>query len=219
MSGAHKHVFKTLTLCVLFAVANCLLNILVNRMLALPLFLDTLFTISITFLAGPVFGIICAVLTSVAGTFLMPPYMPIYCMYALCSIAGVALTEVFCRSYNLGFSAKRNAAGWANGDTDFSTFTILLLLSVVMCLQMSVMGGLIASIISVLISIPEYAVSPESYFKLGLLMNHIPSPAAEIIARIPINIFDRILSVFGGYGLALLVQGALAPVPGAQRQG
>ncbi|MFP3042626.1 hypothetical protein LQZ19_12490, partial [Treponema primitia] len=91
-------------------------------------------------------------------------------------------------------------------NTGFITFTILLLLSVVMCLQMSIMGGLIAALIPLLVPAPEYTVSPENYFKLGLLINNVPPLAVEIMARFPINIFDRLLSVFGGYGLALLIR-------------
>jgi hypothetical protein len=75
-----------------------------------------------------------------------------------------------------------------------------------MCLQMSVMGGLISALIPLLVSVPKYTVSPENYFKLGLMLNNVPFPVAEIVARLPINIFDRLLSVFGGYSLALLIR-------------
>jgi hypothetical protein len=204
MAGPFRNWLKLLVLCVLFAGGNFLLNILVNRILTMPLFLDTVFTLTITFLAGPVFGIITAILSSMLGTFLLPPYMPLYSLYALCSIAGVALTAAFCRSYGLGFFTKQAAR--TDADTGFISFTILLVLSVVMCLQMSIMGGLIAALIPLLVPSPEYAVSPENYFKLGLLINDVPLLAAEIIARILINIFDRPLSVFGGYGIALLIR-------------
>ncbi|AEF82737.1 hypothetical protein [Leadbettera azotonutricia] len=204
MAGTSKYWLKNLFLCVLLSGGNCLLNILVNRILGLPLFLDTLFTLTVTFLSGPVFGIISAILTSAVGTFLLPPYMPIYSLYVLCSITGVALTEVFCRSYKLRLTATQSAP--ADADSGFGTFTALLLLSVVLCLQMSIMGGCIAALIPALVPIPGYTVSPENYFKLGLLINNMPVLAAEIISRLPINIFDRLLSVFGGYGLALLIR-------------
>jgi hypothetical protein len=208
MAGTPKHLFGNLILCVLFAGGDILLSFLINRTLALPLFMDTLFMLAMTFLAGPVFGIITAVLDSAMGTFLLPPYIPIYSLYVLCSIAGVALTAFFCRRYKLGFAADklRSSREGSPQDTSFSTFTVLLVLSVVMCLQMSIMGGLIAALIPVLVPVPKYTVSPENYFKLGLLINNMPVVAAEIIARIPINIFDRFLSVFGGYGAALLIR-------------
>jgi hypothetical protein len=51
-----------------------------------------------------------------------------------------------------------------------------------------------------------------------LLLNHVPLPIAEIVSRIPVNIPDRLLSVYGGYGLAALLKntrifGALGKCP------
>jgi hypothetical protein len=46
--------------------------------------------------------------------------------------------------------------------------------------------------------------SPEDDFKLGLLLNNVPLLISEIVGRIPINIVERIPTVFCAYGLAAL---------------
>ncbi|MDR1420741.1 MAG: hypothetical protein LBI86_10235, partial [Treponema sp.] len=51
-----------------------------------------------------------------------------------------------------------------------------------------------------------YYRTPELYFKLGLLRNGLPLLASEILARIPVNIVDRPVSVFGAYGIAFLLR-------------
>jgi hypothetical protein len=45
--------------------------------------------------------------------------------------------------------------------------------------------------------------SPEDSFKLGLLRNNIPLLPTAILSRIPINIVDRFIAVFGGFGISL----------------
>jgi hypothetical protein len=40
---------------------------------------------------------------------------------------------------------------------------------------------------------------------LTLLRRELPLLAVEILSRIPLNIIDRLVSVFGAYGLAALL--------------
>jgi hypothetical protein len=84
----------------------------------------------------------------------------------------------------------------------------LLLLSFVMCIAMSILGGLITVLIN---SFPSpfrgsSSPSPERLFKLALLRKDLPPAVIEILSRIPLNIIDRLLSVFGGYGVAVLLR-------------
>jgi hypothetical protein len=51
----------------------------------------------------------------------------------------------------------------------------------------------------------EYNAGPELLFKPGLLRKHLYMVAIEIISRIPLNIIDRIIAAFGGYGMAFLL--------------
>jgi hypothetical protein len=45
---------------------------------------------------------------------------------------------------------------------------------------------------------------PNFCFKLGLIRNNVPLLAAAMLSRIPINIVDRFIAVFSGYGISLL---------------
>jgi hypothetical protein len=56
----------------------------------------------------------------------------------------------------------------------------------------------------VLLGIPDYALHPHTFFKLGLMRNRLPLLAVDILSRIPVNIVDRFITAFGGYGLGLL---------------
>ena len=70
------------------------------------------------------------------------------------------------------------------------------------CMTVSVIGGIIDFILT-LLKAPK-AFYPEDSFKLGLLRNNVPVLATAILSRIPINIMDRFFVIFGGYGVSLL---------------
>jgi hypothetical protein len=77
-----------------------------------------------------------------------------------------------------------------------------------MCIAMSVLGGLI-TVLANAFSPPfggSTSPSPERLFKLALLRKNLPPAVIEILSRIPLNIIDRLLSVFGGYGVAALLR-------------
>src|SRR5215469_9121715 len=98
------------TLLLFLCLAGALLNIAMNRLfidrLAIPLFLDTIFTISLTLLAGPFWGALCGALTNLI-------YQTIWFwgwegyLFALCSIATALVTWLFMRLFprelNLSF--------------------------------------------------------------------------------------------------------------------
>jgi hypothetical protein len=161
------------------------------------MFMDTLFTLGITFFAGPFWGCITALLTPLSSILVYDIQRG---LYVLCSISGVFLAWFFRRRYHLLEEG---------GSDDYGAFhlvSILLILSLYMCILMSVSGGLIAWIISVFWPVSNQAISPESYYKLGMLLNQYPALLAEIISRFPVNIPDRLLSVYGAYGFALLLK-------------
>jgi hypothetical protein len=187
---------KLLILCVLCAGANDLCHHFF-QFLGLPMFMDTLFTMGVTFYAGPFWGCVTAFLTPLRSIL---SYDIQRGLYVLCSASGVFLVHFFRHRYHLLQDG---------GDHDaFNLVSILLMLSLYMCIVISVTGGLISWIISVFWPVNNQDISPESYFKLGMLLNHYPAPLAEIISRLPVNIPDRLLSVYGAYGFALLLKKA-----------
>jgi hypothetical protein len=119
----------------------------------------------------------------------------------------VFLVDFFRRAYHLLEPKKGNAQ--AATHTFFNTLSniipALFILSLSMCMLMSISGGLIAWFITTVWSVPSHYF-PYSYFLLGLRLNNMPVPLAEILSRIPVNIPDRLLSVYGAYGLALVLK-------------
>ncbi|MFP3042164.1 hypothetical protein LQZ19_10145 [Treponema primitia] len=155
--------------------------------------MDTIFTLTVTFLFGPACGILSAILATAINV--MATGKPAaYMLYALCSISAVHLTDYFKRHFIEDSSYS--------SEPFINSITSLLLLGVIMCAIVSILGGLIAMFIhSVAL---QKLSSPEDDFKLGLLLNNVPLALSEIMGRLPINIVERIFSVFSAYGFASL---------------
>jgi hypothetical protein len=193
-----------------------------NNVIILPsvkfisgLYLDTIFTAAAAFAGGLVSGIISAVLTTVlyglANTITTGmPYFGAYYLYMLCSIAIVLLVRLFARFFPEECDSVRVIGGQTqpyNGKIrQGSLFIMLATLSLVMCLVVSVMGGLISAGITAITGVVDKSGPPETYFRLGFIKQGFNLTASEILARIPVNIADKPIAVFGGYGIAFLVK-------------
>jgi hypothetical protein len=81
-------------------------------------------------------------------------------------------------------------------------------------MAISVLGGVINYVTQVFMGIHTYYYSVEDIFKPGLIMNNVPPLAVNILSRIPVNIVDRFIVIFGGYfislGLAKIIRQANA---------
>jgi len=178
------------------------------------LYLDTIFTAAAAFSGGLIPGLISAVLTTViygivysieTGT----PYFGAYYLYMLCSIAVVLLVRLFARFFPTECESVRVIGGQDqlnNGKIrQGSLFIMLAALSLVMCIVISVMGGLISAAITTVTGVVDKSGPPETWFRLGFIRQGFSLTASEILARFPVNIADKPIAVFGGYGIALLV--------------
>jgi hypothetical protein len=120
-------------------------------------------------------------------------------VWVICMIVEILLIWLFYTKMK-----KREAVFFEN--PGLHTFTgvavLLLVLAVIDCVVISVTGGIIDYTLTVF-SMPR-SFSPEDYFKLGLLRNNMPLLVTTILSRIPINIVDRLIVIFGGYGISLL---------------
>jgi hypothetical protein len=193
-----KTTLKLTLLCLLVAVANVLLSALAGRVLHLSLFLDTLFTVAITFAAGLVPGIAVAVLSG-AITVSFYHEAPVTCLFTLCSIAEAVLVWTY-----------RRRPG-AKQEPLISTAASLLLLYLAAAVVISVLGGIVDYVIFTVQPQVRINFTPEDSFKLGLLRNNIPLLRAGILSRIPVNLVDRFVSIFGGYGVSRLIVRFLRP--------
>jgi hypothetical protein len=164
--------------------------------------MDTAFTVSVTLYCGLFWGLVTGVATNLLKHSIFFFGWSAY-LYTLCNAATALITALFARRFpgELGFPSSR-----APVRTVMDRVIVLLFLSFTLCAAMSVMGGAITAgrkFFASPGSITE--VGPELPFKLTLLRRNLPLLAVEILSRVPLNIIDRIVSVFGAYGLAALL--------------
>jgi hypothetical protein len=199
---------RVIFFCAAAAAANYWMNLFVWEVLTLPLFLDTLFTIAAAFIFGPAVGTLTAVFSIILTCALHNQEWSSY-LYIFCSIAGVFLACGFARAFSLFQPAPApHEAVYAGRDikiyTVLKNIAALFMLALAMCFVVSVLGGVTSMVITLVNPSRAYNPDPEIWFLLGILYQGIPLFVAEILARIPINIIDRIMSVFGAYGIAVL---------------
>ena len=188
---------KITLLCVLAAAANRGLNILSIDVLQIPLFLDTVFTAAVSFTAGIVPGLFTALLTQAGASIWEGNVNP----FVLCSF-----TEVLLICWLNPLAVKKQTPGGSfvksrsrAAAVMVSIFASLLLLYIVSCLAISVLGGLIDFVYYGVLSMPKAYFSAEDAFKISLLQSSFPPLTINILARIPVNIVDRFVVIFGGF--------------------
>jgi hypothetical protein len=214
-TGNIKSAAALLFFCFGGAVLNVYTGEVFRDALGVPLFMDTLFTVAMSFYGGPLYGVLTGLLTNPI-TNIIHFYGWADNLYALCGAAAALITVLFIRLFprELRFGAEKAVT---TGESDMraespfravmNILVALLLLSFVMCVAMSILGGLITVLINAF-SPPftgSSSPSPERLFKLALLRKDISPVFIEILSRTPLNIIDRLLSVFGGYGAAVLL--------------
>ncbi|MDR1802644.1 MAG: hypothetical protein LBQ94_03475 [Treponema sp.] len=200
--------------------AGVALNIAINRFfvyyLGLPLFMDTIFTVTVTLIGGPFWGALCGALSTIIGKTIWFSNWISY-LFFLCSIATALITWLFIRLFpsELNLSSEQAkyekmllTAGIAGRSgklaQSMNRVIVLLLLSFALCLAISILGGLISGLILL--------VNPSQIGErvlAGLLSDTmsggaVPVFLAEILSRIPVNIIDRLIAAFGGYGVAVI---------------
>jgi hypothetical protein len=199
-------IWKLILICLLSALGNVLLGTLVSGVLKAPLYLDTIFTVSVTFS----FGLLPGLITGVA---LYPAQNALYNVilntgadtaagnaFVLCVVSEILLVHLFCvkaGTRRFFFLEEPSLSSFV------SIAAPLLVLAALDCILISIIGGVIDFIQNKLLVIPR-VFYPEDIFKLGLIRNNVPLLAAAILSRIPINIVDRVIALFGGYGISLL---------------
>ena len=201
--------------------AGALLNIMLNKLsllVGLPLFMDTVLTVALTFHGGLFWGTLCGVLTHLI-------YYTIWfegwemSLYTLCSIATALITWLFIRAFprELDLSSryakyeqKLHTAGIERKSGKLVKLMdramVLTLLSFALCIAMSIMGGLITAIILEINSSLQGQRAFGGILSDTMFSPNIPVIVVEIAARIPINIIDRLITAFSGYAIALGVK-------------
>jgi hypothetical protein len=173
--------------------------VLFQNVLHIPLFMDTMFTVAFTFLGGLPCGLAVAVLSQLVTNLLLSSSLPLY-LYTLCSILTAVITAVFMRLFPL----ERSVAALEYRRV-FEKFAVLFVLSLTLCIAISLLGGIIGTVVQTFFT-PRDAYGAEIFiFRRMLERKGFPLLAVEVLCRIPVNILDRLVSVFGGYGFAAAV--------------
>ena len=173
-------------------------------MMGLPLYLDTIFTITVTLLYGPLWGSITGALTNINS---ITAYGLEYYLFALCNVAAALITWFFIRLFPRELDLRMNVvyttlpmyqAGSSRLSALMDRVIVLTLLSFALCLAISILGGSISVFIGFF---KAAAVNPAAV--PTMFNSNVPMLLKEIMSRIPINIIDRLFSSFAAFGAAL----------------
>jgi len=181
-------------LCLVAAALNPCLSVFSLNVLKLPVYLDTVFTAAVTFYAGLIPGIVTALITATIGVYIDGAFTP----FGLCAIAEVFIVWLLKPKAAENILVK-NAATAA---TRINIFSRLMLLYIAACLTVSLLGGLIAYIWFTLLPYTKENFSAEDFFKMMFIRTKIHELPMNILSRIPVNLVDRFVVIFGGYFIA-----------------
>lgn len=193
----HRSKFRiTFCFCMLAIAGNIATSFLADA-LHTPMFLDTIFTVAVTFYAGLVPGLIVAALHNPIVTFI---YSVIYrteifyfdCLYALCKMLIAFSTWLFSRNKKEFFFSK--------------TVTVLYLLIIVFvssflsCFSASMLNTFIRPLLGNFLGflIDAFSIAFQK-LKFGVFLSYL-------LPRIPITVLDRLICTFSGFGLYRLVE-------------
>jgi len=187
-----RKVIEPTVLCILAAVLNILLSTSVMNYLRFPLFLDTVFTAAVAFAYGLIPGIFIAALTWVIPCI----FHKSITFFFICSITEVLLVCALKPQAVIipGYTSKEKII------VSYTALSSKLMLLYILCVVViSVLGGVINYMSQLFIEKHSHYFSIDDIFKPGLIMNNIPALAVNILSRIPVNIVDRFIVIFGGY--------------------
>ena len=207
-------------LCIGGALLNVAFNE-VNSLIGFPLYIDTVFTVSLTLLAGPFWGALTGALTNIISNTIDLEYWGwTGYLFTICSVTTALITWLFVCIFPRELSLWRKTSSASFQDASVTTTAsfpsrrldavmnrviVLVLLSFALCLTMSILGGLLSTFIKFVLTLSDVSAHNPSSAKLSHTMfpQNFPIILGEILSRIPVNIIDRLITSFAGYGIAL----------------
>jgi len=211
-----RKIISIIVLCLTGVFLNMIIYRLFN-MLGIPLYADTIATIAVTFTGGLLCGVLCGALTNIIAHSINFWSWAGY-LFALCNIATAFITWMFCRFFpnqmNLtGKKAQTDTLSLPQQSNKLSgvmdRIVILSLLSFALCIAMSILGGFISTIIVTITPPLGDRSDLPGILSATMFTKQVPLILKEILSRIPINSIDRLISAFGGYGIALGIRALL----------
>ena len=193
----------------------CLIGIFLNFFLSTilttkifdgPLYLDTVFTVSLTLIGGLFWGMLCGALSNILiHTYIFWSWEGY--LFVLCNVATAFITWLFIRFFprELALPYQPNELHKSRHlDGIIGRLVVLILLSFTLCIAMSILGGLITVFISYIGPYPRDPTYLHAPLGSILFSEDTPILIVEILSRIPVNIVDRLITALAGYGAALL---------------
>jgi hypothetical protein len=191
-------ILAKLLFCVLAAFLHIWIPDALRGFVQFILYLDTIFIITITLMWGLQWGFISALVSSIVLDVIKPLFWQ-EILFFPCFFATAFVTFRFMPLFPAKSSSPRRST---NFDRLFSTMIVLILLSFALCIVISILGGCISTfIISITPSLGDSAFFTPNV-TLPQLTTGLHLLFREILIRIPVNIIDRLVSVFVGYGAA-----------------
>lgn len=181
-------------------VAGIILNILpmylIQMKLELPLFMDTLGSITVAFIFGGVPAIICATISQIIMFFVEHYASAIILLYVTTVYAAIGVVCLFRKSLQ-------------ETDSVLNTIFIIFFISILMALCVSISGGIVNAICIYVQDITGYAIQDNaatSYFQVDLLKMGLSSIPTYILSRIPGNLIERPIITVISFGISVMYQ-------------
>ena len=181
-------------------VAGIILNILpmylIQYKLELPLFMDTLGSITVAFVFGGVPAIICATISQIIMFFVEHYASAIILIYVTTVYAAIGVVCLFRKSLQ-------------ETDSVLNTIFIIFFISILMALCVSISGGIVNAICIYVQDITGYAIQDNaatSYFQVDLLKMGLSSIPTYILSRIPSNLIERPIITVISFGISVMYQ-------------
>jgi hypothetical protein len=176
---------------ILSIVINFGFNHLAIFILHVPLFLDTVGTVTLTFFCGWIPGLVCAFATTLLDSIIGGYFLQLPTLYVICSFFAVFISYKF----------KRNIF---NTNMIIVRICYLFILAMIMCVVISILGGIIDSICITYSNYKSTHPVASDFFKPNFIKLGFSQLGINIVSRFPINIVDRLFTCFISYELSLL---------------
>ncbi|QSI01542.1 hypothetical protein DYE50_02970 [Treponema ruminis] len=191
-----KKNMSTFLLCMAAIALNFLFAYVFCDVLHIPLFMDTVFTVAITFYCGLLPGLVAAIGYNIISvlTFEIRGYAfdPFAILFAVCGILITLVTWLFARRKE-----------------EFRISPVITILYLVLIAMLSSFASIISSgvvdyVRFSLVDLPD-RIAPIKNFTDSFVNQHFSLFAACILAQIPVSIMDRLITTFLGFGVYKLM--------------
>ena len=175
---------------------NYIFGYIFGDVLHFPLFMDTIFTVAITFYCGLFPGLCVAILYNILCTLTLVArgysFEPFPMLFSLCGAAIAFVTWFFARKKN-EFRISLSI-----------TVLYIVLIALISSFLSILIGGTIDYIRYTMIDLPD-RLAPIKRFTDSFVSQQFSLLSACYLAQIPVSIMDRLITTFLGFGVYKLM--------------